>query len=133
MNDTEVLGSVSHQYSDSDPRWLAILAARAASEKKATDPKVLELGELIGITDYFLICSASSDRQVRTIVDEIEKSVKQTFGLRPKGVEGLGDASWVLIDYGGVVIHVMSEEARAFYALEKLWSDAQLINWDNVA
>ncbi len=133
MNDTEVLGSVSLQHSGTDPRWLAILAARAAAEKKATDPKVLELGELLGITDYFLICSASSDRQVRTIVDEIEKSVKGTFGLRPRGVEGLSDASWVLIDYGGVVIHVMSEEARAFYALEKLWSDAQLISWDNVA
>ncbi|MDA8080720.1 MAG: ribosome silencing factor [Actinomycetota bacterium] len=133
MNDTEVLESVTHHHSESDPRWLAILAARAASEKKATDPKVLELGELIGVTDYFLICSASSSRQVRTIVDEIEKSVKGTLGLRPRGVEGLSDASWVLIDYGGVVIHVMSEEARAFYALEKLWSDAQLISWDEVA
>ncbi len=128
-----MLESVTHHHSESDPRWLAILAARAASEKKATDPKVLELGELIGVTDYFLICSASSSRQVRTIVDEIEKSVKGTLGLRPRGVEGLSDASWVLIDYGGVVIHVMSEEARAFYALEKLWSDAQLISWDEVA
>ncbi len=109
------------------------MAARAASGKKATDPKILELGELIGITDYFVICSASSDRQVRTIVEEIEKSVKQTIGIKPRGVEGLGDASWVLIDYGDAVIHVMSEEARAFYAIEKLWSDAQLIDWDNVA
>ncbi len=128
-----MLVSVTHHHSGSEPRWLAILAARAASEKKAIDPKVLELGELIGITDYFLICSASSGRQVRTIVDEIEKSVKGTLGLRPRGVEGLSDASWVLIDYGSVVIHVMSEEARAFYALEKLWSDAQLISWDDVA
>ncbi|NNN18951.1 MAG: ribosome silencing factor [Acidimicrobiaceae bacterium] len=112
---------------------MAILAARAASNKKATDPKVMDLGDLLGITDYFVVCSASNDRQVRTIVEEIEKSLKESVGIRPRAVEGLSNAAWVLMDYGDIVVHVMSDEARAFYAIERLWSDAQIVEWENVA
>ncbi|TAN23538.1 MAG: ribosome silencing factor [Actinomycetota bacterium] len=93
----------------------------------------MELGELLGITDYFVVCSASNDRQVRTIVEEVERSLKAAAGVQPRAIEGLGDASWVLMDYGEIVVHVMSEEARAFYAIERLWSDALLIDWGNVA
>jgi ribosome-associated protein len=133
LNDTEVLAGVSQRFSIGDARLLAVLAARAASDKKARDPKVLELGDLIGITDYFVVCSGSNDRQIRTIVEEIEKSAKEVTGIKPRAMEGLGDASWVLIDFGDVVVHVMSEESRAFYAIEKLWSDAQFIDWEFVA
>lgn len=133
LNHTEVLDSVSDDHTNEDARTLAVLVATAAFEKKATDPQVLELGELLGITDYFVVCSASNDRQVKTIVEEVEKRVKGTIGIKPRAVEGLGDANWVLIDYGDAVVHVMSEEARAFYAIEKLWSDARRVDWEGVA
>ncbi len=93
----------------------------------------MDLGDLLGITDYFVVCSASNDRQVKTIVEEVERSLKEVAGAKPRGIEGLGDASWVLIDYGEIVVHVMSEDARAFYAIERLWSDAHLVDWVDVA
>lgn len=133
LSDTEVLRSVSEVYPGRAIKDMAILAARAASNKKATDPKVMDLGDLLGITDYFVVCSASNDRQVRTIVEEIEKSLKESVGIRPRAVEGLSNAAWVLMDYGDIVVHVMSDEARAFYAIERLWSDAQIVEWENVA
>ncbi len=124
---------ISQQLETTDPKFLAVISARAASEKKASEPVVLEVGELIGITDYFVLCSASNDRQIRTIVDEIVKVAKMAAGIRSRAVEGLADASWVLIDFGDVVVHVMSEEARAFYAIERLWSDARVVDWEDVA
>ncbi len=125
--------SVPQHLATSDAKALAVISARAAYEKKATDPKVLELGELIGITDYFVVCSAANDRQIKTIVEEIEKVAKASLGVKPRAVEGLAGASWVLIDFGDVVVHVMSEESRGFYALERLWSDARFVDWEDVA
>lgn len=133
MSETEVQGSIAVSVTDSYSKELAILAAKAAFNKKASNPKVLELGDLIGITDYFVVCSAANARQIKTIVDEIEMSVRASTGLKPRAVEGLSDATWVLVDYGDIVVHIMSEEARAFYSLERLWSDALLIDWENVA
>lgn len=133
MSDIDVKNGVSIMSNHDFPRELAILAARASFNKKATDPKVLDLGDLIGLTDYFVVCSASNDRQVKTIVDEVEMTLKVAAGVRPRAIEGLADATWVLMDYGDIVVHVMSEEARAFYGLERLWADAQLISWEQVA
>ena len=133
LSDTEVVLTAPAVYPASGSQGLAILAARAAYGKKARDPKVMDLGDLLGITDYFVVCSASNDRQIKTIVAEVERSLKEVAGIKPRGIEGLGDASWVLMDYGEIVVHVMSEEARAFYAIERLWSDAQLIDWVDVA
>jgi ribosome-associated protein len=102
---------------------LALEAARAAADKKATDPVILEVGNVLAICDYFVIASAPNDRQVRAICEEIEERVKRAGGGSPRFVEGLGDARWVLIDYGDWIVHVFLQEAREFYDLERLWGD----------
>lgn len=110
---------------DLDARQLSELAVEAATEKKGLRPVVLDVGPLLGIVDAFVIVSGTNDRQIRTIVDEIEKHVKEAGGPGPLRVEGFSDAQWVLMDYGDVVIHVFSEESRSYYDLERLWKDAE--------
>lgn len=78
---------------------------------------------MLGITDHFFICSAPSDRQVRTIAEEIERQLKDA-GQRPLRSEGKAETGWILIDYGDFVVHVFNDEARAYYDLERLWKDA---------
>ena len=85
---------------------------------------MLEVGELIAITDHFVIASGSSSRQVRTIAEEVEQQTRNAGGGSPRRIEGLNDASWVLIEYGDFVVHVFLEETRRFYDLERLWGDA---------
>ena len=100
------------------------VAAGAASSKTADPTVVLDVGELLGITDHFVITSGSNVRQVRTIAEEIEQRVKEQGGGPPRYVEGLDDARWVLLDYGQFVVHVFLDEARRYYDLERLWADA---------
>lgn len=109
---------------------LAVTAARAAAGKKADDTVILAIGKVLPITDAFVITSASNDRLVRAIVEEIEAKVKAAGGPAPLRVEGLSDARWVLMDYGDVVVHVFLEEAREYYDLERLWTDAPRIPYD---
>jgi ribosome-associated protein len=120
-----------------DARQRAVVAARAADDKQGADIVVLDVGDIISITDAFVIVSASNTRQVRTIVDEIEAAVKALGGEpaagSPRGVEGLDDASWVLMDYGDVIVHVFLAETRSYYDLERLWADAPRIEWDALA
>lgn len=102
-----------------------MFAAVEAASSKTDDPTVvLDVGELLGITDYFVITSGSNVRQVRTIAEEVEMRVKALGGGSPRYVEGLADANWVLVDYGEFIVHVFLDEARRFYNLERLWSDA---------
>jgi ribosome-associated protein len=110
---------------ETDPvaRSRAQVAADAALAKKGTDVVILEVGEILGIIELFVITSASNVRQVRTIVEEIEKAVAVTDGGKPRSIEGLNDATWVLIDYGDVVVHVFLESTRAYYDLDRLWGD----------
>lgn len=110
---------------------LARIAARAADEKTATDTVVLEVGEVLGIAEAFVITSAGNERLVRTIAEEIERQVKEAGGPGPLRVEGMSDARWVLLDYGDIVVHVFLEEARRYYDLERLWSDAPRFDWQN--
>ena len=105
----------------------AIVAAVAASEKKGTDVLVLDVGAIIGITEAFVISSASNPRLVRAIVDEIEEKIRLHDGTSPIRIEGLDDLGWVLMDYGDFVAHIFLDEIRDFYALERLWSDASQI------
>lgn len=98
-------------------------AVRAAADKKAGDLVVLDVGDLLSITDYFVICSGTSDRQVRTIVDEVQSKLREA-GTRPLRTEGEAGGGWVLIDYGEFVVHVFTEETRTYYDLERLWKDA---------
>jgi ribosome-associated protein len=108
-----------------------VLAARAADTKQGTDILVLDVGDIIGIVDSFVITSAPNTRLVRTIVDEVERQLFEHGGVKPRSVEGLDDMSWVLLDYGDVVVHVFLAETREFYGLERLWSDAGRITWDD--
>ena len=113
-----------------DSHRRAIIAARAADDKKAEDTIVLDVGDIIGITEVFVITSGTNTRQVRTICDEIELAVKRDGGEAPRSVEGLEAASWVLLDYGDLVVHVFLDETREYYALERLWTDAPRIAWE---
>jgi ribosome-associated protein len=113
-----------------DAERRAVIAARAAADKKADDILVLEVGEIIAITDVFVIASGSNTRQVRTICDEVEAALTRDAGTKPRSVEGLDDASWVLLDYADFVVHVFLQETRDYYALERLWTDAPRIAWE---
>ncbi|HET9091720.1 MAG TPA: ribosome silencing factor [Acidimicrobiales bacterium] len=104
---------------------LVFLAVEAAASKTPEPTVVIDVGDLLAITDYFVVTSGSNDRQVRAIAEEVERRVKQGPGGRgPKTVEGLDDARWILMDYGDFVVHVFVEETRRFYDLERLWGDA---------
>jgi len=103
-------------------RWLD-LAARSALDKKAFQLVALDVTPLTSLADAFLICSAGNERQVAAVAEEIRVRLKRE-GRIPLHVEGEGRAEWVLLDYGDLVIHVFTEERRAYYQLEKLWSEA---------
>ncbi len=98
-------------------------AVLAAADKKARDIVVIDVGPYLAITDHFMICSGGSERQVRTIAEEIERNLAEG-GLRPLRAEGASESGWILIDYGDFVVHVFSDEARNYYDLERLWKDA---------
>jgi len=112
-----------------DIRQQAISAARAADDKKAIDPVILYVGEVLVIADFFIITSATNRRQVRTIAEEIEARLKLASGRAPHRVEGFDDLTWVLLDYGDFVVHVFAEESRRFYDLERLWRDVPRVEW----
>jgi len=105
---------------------LAQSIAKIADDKKAKDIVVLDLKNLSAFTDYFVICSGSSDRQVKTIAGAIEGELKKK-DVRPLGMEGYATGHWVLVDYGDVVAHVFYDDERHYYQLEKLWADAPQI------
>lgn len=107
-----------------DAQARALAAAEVAVAKSGHDVAVLDVGEIISIIDYFVLVSASNTRLVRTIVDEVERVMREYDGSRPIGVEGLNDATWVLLDYGDLVVHVFLDETRDFYDLDRLWADA---------
>ena len=109
-------------------RECALIAARAADEKKATDIMVQEVGELIGVTDYFVIATAANNRQVGAIIDEIEEAERVQAHLKPIHREGTQDGTWSLLDYGSFVVHVFQPETREFYRLEALWNDAPIVD-----
>ena len=109
------------------------VVAKAASSKLGRGTVVLDVEELVGLTDAFVITSGTNPRQVRTISDEVERQLKLAGAGAPLSVEGLDDARWVLMDYGDFVVHVFSEEAREFYDLEGLWGDAAQWAWDERA
>ncbi len=114
-------------------RDLARIAARAADDKKGDEIVVLDVGDIMGIVDSFVITSASNTRLVRTIVEEVEKQLTEQAQLKPRAIEGLDDYSWVLLDYGDLVVHVFLTDTRAFYGLERLWADAARVPWQESA
>ena len=109
-------------------RECALIAACAADEKKATDIMVQEVRDLIGVTDYFVIATASNNRQVEAIIDEIEDELREKAGIKPSHREVSPDGSWSLLDYGNIVVHVFMPETREYYRLEALWNDAPTVD-----
>jgi ribosome-associated protein len=105
---------------------LALVAAQAAADKVARDIVVLDVSDRLVITDCFVICSAPNERQVASVVEEVERRMRES-GVKPVRREGDREARWVLLDFGDVVVHVQHDEERAFYALERLWKDCPVI------
>ncbi len=106
---------------------LVHVAARAASDKLAQHIVAFDVSEQLASTDAFVLASASNDRQVKAIVEEIEEQLRE-IGEKPLRREGHREGRWVLLDYADVVVHVQHEEERQFYALERLWRDCPLID-----
>ena len=98
-------------------------ALRGAANKLAQDPVLIDVSQRLGIAESFLVVSAPTSRQVRAIAEEIMDEIGRDWHVVPKRIEGRSEGTWVLADYGDVVIHVMSQEDREFYALERLWAD----------
>ncbi len=106
---------------------LTIAAARACSDKLASQIVAYDVSDQIAITDCFVLASASNERQVGAIVDGVEEALR-TLGAKPLRREGEREGRWVLLDYGDLVVHVQHEDERQFYALERLWRDCPLID-----
>lgn len=109
---------------------LALVAAQAAADKLARDIVVLDVSDQLVITDAFVIASAPNERQVQSIVDEVELKLREA-GAKPARREGEREGRWVLLDYVDVVIHIQHSEERTFYALERLWKDCPVIPFED--
>ena len=105
----------------------AKLCLKIINERKAMDPVLFEVGQLTSITDYFLLASGNSSRQVQAITRHLQRRMREE-GFRPDGIEGEQEGHWVLMDYGDVVIHLFYQPVREFYDLEGLWIDAPRVN-----
>ena len=116
----------------SDAHRRAGIAAHAADDKKGEEIVVLDVGDILSIAEAFVLVSASNTRLVRTIVDEIELALKLSDDESPRSVEGLDDSTWVLMDYGDVIVHVFLGETRAYYDLDRLWADAPRVEWSSL-
>ena len=99
-------------------------AVAAALDKKAFDLDVLAVSELTSIADYFVLCSANTERQTQAIADGVVDKVRQNEGVKPLLVEGTTPGRWILIDFGDFIFHIFTEDCRRFYGLERLWGDA---------
>ncbi|MBG9792052.1 ribosomal silencing factor RsfS [Paenibacillus dendritiformis] len=108
------------------PRELLDIVVAAAEEKKAMDLVVLDLRGISLIADYFVICHGNSDTQVQAITNEVRKRVHEA-GVAVRGMEGLESSRWVLLDLGDIVIHIFHRDEREYYNIEKLWSDAKVV------
>lgn len=100
------------------------VAVSAAESKQADDVSVLDLRQVAGFTDTFVICTGRNPRQNQAISDDVEKQLKQQ-GIRPIGIEGYQQAEWILLDYGDLIVHIFSRKARDYYDLERLWRAAR--------
>jgi ribosome-associated protein len=106
---------------------IVTIAVKALSDKKARDVKVLKTEEQTVLADYFVICNGSSSTHIKALVDEVDRQLSEA-GEPPIRREGLRSDIWVLMDFGCVIVHVFTDEARKFYNLERLWSDAEVID-----
>ena len=119
---SEVLTSLK----GADPLTLAKAIADRLDEKKGREVKVLAVGEKTSIADYFVLCSGNSSTHVKALAGEAEEHISKRE-IEPDNVEGRGNNSWIVLDYGNVIVHVFSREAREFYNLDKLYGDAKTV------
>ena len=108
-------------------RELALTAARVAGETRGTDVRILDLRGLTDVVDYFVVATGTSRRQMHAMADEIEKVVKHDLRDRTRGAEGYEEGRWIVLDYGDVMVHLFDAEARDYWDIEQLWSDAQRV------
>jgi ribosome-associated protein len=122
--------------SDYDPHerslQLALAAAQTAEEDRGRDILVLDLRELTCIFDYFVIVSGTSRRQLHAISEDIDHKLEDDLGDKRMGIEGYRESSWILLDYGTVVIHLFEESTRDYYSIEKLWGEAKHVPWQEL-
>jgi ribosome-associated protein len=107
-----------------DSRKLALLCRELAENKKAEDIVILDLRKLSSITDYFVICTGTSEPHLRAIVNEVQEHLEEDQQISPRGTDGKVNTSWVVLDYFDVIVHVMRKDVRELYNLEDLWGDA---------
>ena len=113
------------------PNEVAAIAARALDDKKGVDIRLLEIARVTSLADHFLICTGTSNTHVKALCDAVEKALDEA-GEPALRREGHRSGTWVLLDYGCLVVHVFTEETRQFYDLERLWSDAQKIDLETI-
>ena len=113
------------------PKDMALLAAKALDSKKAKEIKVIEIGDLTTLADYFVIAAGTSNTQISALSDVVEEYLKREGEMALRR-EGYRDGTWVLLDYGSIAVHVFSEEAREFYDLERLWRDGKELDLSGV-
>ena len=109
-----------------NPEEITAVAYRALDDKKAKDVKILKTAEHTVLADYFVICNGTSPAHIKALVDEVDKQLSEA-GEPPMRREGLRSDIWVLMDFGSVIVHIFTDEARKFYDLERLWSDAEAV------
>ena len=112
---------------------LAAVIVKALDAKKGENIQLLKTQELTTLADYFVICTASNNRQVDAVVDEIEEQCRLRGGAKPYHIEGTADGTWSLLDYGSFIVHVFQPETRDYYRLESLWNDAPLVDLEGEA
>lgn len=107
----------------------ALIAARAADGKKATDIIIQDVRELVGVTDFFCIVTAANNRQIDAVIDAIQEAELEQADVKPIGIEGAQEGFWALLDYGDFVVHVFQPEGRDYYRLEEIWNDAPTVDF----
>lgn len=110
---------------------MAKIAYKALNDKKGEDIKIIDIGGISVMADYFLIANGNSDNQVRALVDNVEEEM-QKAGYYVKQREGYGSGSWVLMDFGDIIVHIFDKENRLFYDLERIWRDGKMIDIENL-
>ncbi len=110
---------------------MALLAYNALEDKKSEDIRVIEIGNISVIADYFIIANGNSSSQVSAMVDAVEEALSKK-GYEPKRIEGVHSSGWILMDFGDVVVHIFSKEDRLFYDLERIWRDGKTVSLDEL-
>ncbi len=111
-----------------DTLELVKCAVSALDDKKGCDVKVIDISEVTVIADYFVIAGGNNRNHIKTLCDNVEEKLIKEYGRSPKNVEGYTNASWILMDYEDIIIHIFSEEDRLFYDIERLWRDGKDLN-----